>query len=336
MSDEGLTDSPSDFLDQAVSDLVSGSEAVETTDEGATGSNEDHPIEDGANAPEGEAVETAEPAQEADTSQEDQNPEEAVEAFTNRDPNSLPPELRAQYLSMQRDYTQKTQLIAPVVKAVKHNAETLSGIFEGAEEASPEDLAAAAVDHLAAMYSDPEVAQMHFNNLAQMFGFDVSGEEGFAPETSEDQAGADTPEISAFKEQIRALEDRLNERDAAEQQYAERAQFEAQVEQQAQELVSLFEATKEDPRFKHFNEDEWGLIATAALNEEQADFLGTAERYEQLVESRVKQFLQDKEAQPNIAAGGIGGPAVEPSSAPKSVADAGELAAEFLKQQLSS
>lgn len=334
MSEEGLTDSP-DFLDQAVSDLLPTSEAVEEGDGGATESNEDRPVETEAGAPEEEVVEeTATETTEdvVEDSQEDENPEESEDAFTNRDPETLPPELKAQYLSMQRDYTQKTQLIAPVVKAVKHNTDTLSQLFDGAEGANPEDLAAAAVEHFAGMYSDPEVAKMHFDNLASLYGFDNEpSQEG---EFNEAADGDVTPEVAALKDEIKALEGRLNERDQLEQQLAEQQQQEQLIEQQTQELVGLFEATKEDPRFKHFSEDEWQLVGTAGLGAEDPNFLNVAEKYEQLVDARVKALLESKESQPNVAAGGVGGPAVEPSETPKSVDEAGLLAEEFLKQNL--
>lgn len=333
MSEEGLTDSP-DFLDQAVSELLPTSEAVEGDTSGATESNEDRPVEEASAPVEDVTEETDTEATEevVEESQEDENPEESEDSFTNRDPESLPPELKAQYLSMQRDYTQKTQLIAPVVKAIKHNSDTLSQLFDGAEGANPEELAAAAVEHFAGMYSDPEVAKMHFDNLASMFGFgNEPSQEG---ELSEAADGEVAPEVAALKEEIKALEGRLNERDNVEQQLAEQAQQEQLIEQQTQELVGLYEATKEDPRFKHFSDDEWQLIGAAGLGGEEVDFLGVAEAYENLVDARVKSLLESKESQPNVAAGGVGGPAVEPSESPKSVDEAGQLAEEFLKQNL--
>ena len=334
MSEEGLTDSP-DFLDQAVADLMPSSEAVEGDTSGATESHEDRPVETEATAPADQVEETTEPATDVEgVQQEDEDPQEGDdEAFTNRDPETLPPELKAQYLSMQRDYTQKTQLIAPVVKAVKHNTDVLSQLFDGAEGAGPEDLAAAAVEHLAGMYSDPDVAKMHFDNLAQIYGFDNASSQ---PEGTIEADGeeVDTPEAAALKEQIKALEERLNERDSLEQQLAEQAQQEQLIQQQTQELVGLYEATKEDPRFKHFSDDEWQLIGAAGLGGDEIDFLGVAESYERLVDARVKALLQSKESQPNVAAGGVGGPAVEPSDQPKSVDEAGQLAEEFLKQNL--
>lgn len=337
MSEEGLTDS-TDFLDQAVSDLIPASEAVEEGQGGATESSQDRPVETEATAPvEDTAVETAvETTDEVvENSQEDQDPQEGEDdLFTNRDPETLPPELKAQYLSMQRDYTQKTQLIAPVVKAVKHNTDTLSQLFDGAEGAGPEELAAAAVEHLAGMYSDPEVAKMHFDNLAQLYGFDNESPQQGDPIEAADGEVVDNPEAAALKEQIKALEERLNERDQFEQQLAEQAQQEQLIDQQTQELVGLYEATKEDPRFKHFSDDEWQLIGAAGLGGEEVDFLGVAEAYENLVDSRVKALLQSKESQPNVAAGGVGGPAVEPSDQPKSVDEASRFAEEFLKQNL--
>ena len=338
MSEEGLTDSPS-FLDQAVSEMIP--EAVEAVDEGTTESNEDRPVEPEVSAPEVESVEeTTDAVEETEQPEEDQNPdaseeeEEEEDPFTGRDPDTLPPELKAQYLSMQRDYTQKTQLIAPVVKAVKHNSETLSQLFDGAEGATPEGLAAAAVDHLAGMYSDPEIAKLHFDNLVDMYGF---GAETSSPEVSDDATDGDvnlSPETAALKDQIKALEGRLNERDTQEQQFEQQQQQEAIINEQTNELVGLYEATKEDPRFKHFSEDEWKLIGTAGLNSENVDFLGVAENYERLVDGRVKSLIESKEAQPNVAAGGVGGPAVEPSSSPASVDEAGQLAEEFLRQNL--
>jgi hypothetical protein len=340
MSEEGLTDSP-DFLDQAVSELLPTSEAVEGDTSGATESTQDRPVETEATAPvEDVAEETATEVVEEDPNateepQEDQDPQEGEEdLFTNRDPETLPPELKAQYLSMQRDYTQKTQLVAPVVKAVKHNTDTLAQLFDGAEGANPEDLAAAAVEHFAGMYSDPEVAKMHFDNLAELYGF---GNESAAQADSYEAADgeeASNPEAAALKEEIKALEERLNERDSLEQQLAEQQQQEALIQQQTQELVGLYEATKEDPRFKHFSDDEWQLIGAAGLGGDEVDFLGTAEAYERLVDARVKALLESKESQPNVAAGGVGGPAVEPSDSPKSVDEAGQLAEEFLKQNL--
>lgn len=341
MSEEGLTDSP-DFLDQAVSEYLPASEAVEEDTSGATESTQDRPVETEATAPvEETAEETAveevveEDPNATESSQEDQDPQEGdEESFTNRDPETLPPELKAQYLSMQRDYTQKTQLIAPVVKAVKHNTETLGQLFDGAEGANPEDLAAAAVEHLAGMYSDPEIAKMHFDNLAQLYGFgDGSAQEADSFEAVDGEEG-NNPEAAALKEQIKALEERLNERDTIEQQLAEQQQQEQLIEEQTQELVGLYEATKQDPRFKHFSDDEWQLIGAAGLGGDDVDFLGAAESFERLVDARVKALLDSKESQPNVAAGGVGGPAVEPSDQPKSVDEAGQLAEEFLKQNL--
>ena len=151
------------------------------------------------------------------------------DSFSNIDPNSLPPELQAQYRSMQADYTRKTQSVAERSKQ-----------FDALEEFGGAEAALEAVKFTQALATDPEYAVKVHEQLTQALT-----EAGLTPAQAVQEAARQIDEAagvsddfvfeddSAVAKRLAALEAQLKEQ-TDWRTGQEKAQFELKLANEMQ------------------------------------------------------------------------------------------------------
>lgn len=246
--------------------------------------------------------------------------DQPVDSFTKLDPNTLPPELRPFYTSMQADYTRKMQEAAPF--------RSLAG--ELGLEAG--DLRQAA--ELYTALQDPnQLVQFHSELSAALEQAGLSPAQAAAAatdhiqnvqaggQTSTDPQWSDDPE----ERRIQELEARLASFEQSQQQQAE------QLRREQMQMALVSEMNRQESIIRETHPD-WSQGDIDAVYELSAFYGGSlldaANRFEGVVSDRVARILNGKGAVSSDPAHAPLPPAVPGVTQPKSFGDDLEAAHE--------
>lgn len=258
------------------------------------------------------------------------DPAPAEEAFTNVDPNSLPPELQGIYRSMQADYTRKTQEVAEYRRLASE-----MGV-------DPQQLQSAV--EVYNNLQDPRNWLDYYTELGQAlenYGLMPREDAGYEGEGYEQpQAGLPSldqfpqdPELAPIRQAYDALSQEVQEL-RAEQEQRRQAEQQEQLrnlvfgEMQRQEAI----IRQQNPSY-----DDQDINAIWALSSAyEGNLLAAQQQYEATVGSRIQRyFSQKQEAVPAVAQPlpGAGTPTAQPTDAPETLEDAHVRAMEHLRLQ---
>ena len=208
-----------------------------------------------------------------------------VDSFSKLDPNTLPPELRPYYDSMQGDYTRKTQEIAPFRQLAQDTGLDVDGLRQSAE--------------LYAALQDPtQLVQFHSELTAALQAQGLSPAEAAAVATehvAEVTAGGGQEDLSMDPEE-RRIQDLTSRLDRFEQSQVEEAQT-RQNEHKANAFLA--EMNRQEMVVKEAHPD-WSQADIDATYELSAYYGGNlvqaASRYDEIVSDKVTRILNGKGA----------------------------------------
>lgn len=252
----------------------------------------------------------------------------AEEAFTNVDPNSLPPELQGIYRSMQADYTRKTQEVAEYRRIASE-----LGV-------DPQQLQSAV--EVYNNLQDPRNWQDYYTELGQaleQYGLMPSQDDGYEDGYEQPQVGVPSleqiqdPEFAPIRQAFDALNAEVQELRAEQQQRRE-----AEQQEQLRNLV-FGEMQRQEAiiRQQNPNYDDTDINAIWALSSAfEGNLLAAQQSYEATVGNRIQRYFSSKqEAVPAVAQPLPGGnvPTAQPTDAPETLEEAHVRAMEHLRLQ---
>jgi len=228
-----------------------------------------------------ESPETPEAEAEEETAEEE--PVDDEEAFSNLDPKTLPPELRATYRSMQRDYTAKMQEVAQLREQAAPLSEW-AGYFDQ-QGINP---AEAPLDAFRALAAGFEEAGVDVDAL--LFGESeaMDGPEGLDIDAlAEDE----DPRIAAMARYIQQTNQKVDQRTEAEQQAARNEAATVRMGEQ-------FRAIAEEMGVEQLDHDYAKRLATIAELDENGmpDLMGAHDFIQQATATRKERVKQSKKA----------------------------------------
>jgi len=230
------------------------------------------------------------------------------EAFTNVDPNTLPPELQSIYKSLQGDYTRKTQEIAQERKLF----ESLGG----------QEQVMQAAQLYQTLQNPAYWGQLHAELTENMQQLGIPIEQAEAQATAQvqqvqAQSGAESPidwsdpdlaPLKVMYDDLQSVKSSITQREQSEQQ--ERLQLALVGELQRQE--NLVRQTN-----PNYTDDDINSIYELS-SFYQGNLLQAQQRYENIVQSRLERYMQGKQSDVgNAGVGPIPGGATFSSSGDK-------------------
>lgn len=215
-----------------------------------------------------------------------------MDSFTSLDPNTLPPEVRPFYQSLQADYTRKMQEAAPYRKL---------GL-------PAEELSVAAEFYARAQ--DPNNWGTLYEQLGEAmsaYGYEFETEGGFEPQPfvgGAPQTGADLsayendPEFAPLVQHIRQLEEQLGGLGTIEQRLAQMEAQQMYAQEEAYQAAMIGEVQRQEAAIRTANPhyQEADIDAVYELSSfYNGDLVQAQQAYERIVNNRLARFLQQKQ-----------------------------------------
>lgn len=255
--------------------------------------------DEGGDTPEASAVAPVAPSPAAPTAPAPAGPAVQGEgatvedSFTSLDPNTLPPEVRPFYQSLQADYTRKMQEAAPYRKL---------GL-------PPQELETAAEFYARAQ--DPNNWGTLYEQLGEAmaaYGYEFEPESGFEPEPfvgGAPQTGTDLstyendPEFAPLVQHIRQLEGQLQAVPTLEERLAQIEAQQMYAQEEAYQAAMIGEVQRQEAAIRTANPHyaEADIDAVYELSSfYNGDLVQAQQAYERIVNNRLARFLQQKQA----------------------------------------